>query len=38
MGLRGSIYRDCGWDTDVSHDTEIKPRLCEKADSESANN
>jgi predicted small metal-binding protein len=36
--LRGSFWLGCGWDIDASHDTEIKPRICENTDSESMYN
>jgi hypothetical protein len=36
VGLRGSFYRGRGWDIDTPHDTEIKPRICENAEIESA--
>jgi hypothetical protein len=36
VGLRGSFYRDRGYDTDAPRDTEIKRRISENADSESA--
>jgi hypothetical protein len=38
VGLRSSFYHDRGYDIDAPHDTEIKPRICKKADNESAYN
>lgn len=38
FGLLGSLCRNRGCDTDVPHDTEINPQICEKANSESACN
>jgi hypothetical protein len=38
VGMRGSLYRDRRYYIDATYDTEIKERICQNADNESAYN